>query len=117
MTEHKIDSFVQGIKCSTSQNIFVNITGIPTNRTSFDVYNNSIVSTLELDLSLTNKSTQNETRDDNSVDNIRVKAHDRTLIVSQRNRFLLKTEDTLLSIRELIIFTIPVQILNLFLLI
>ena len=68
-TEQKIDSFIQGMQCSTAQNIVVNIAGLPTNRTSFDTYYNAVASKLELALSLTNKPAQNETRIVNSLEN------------------------------------------------
>ena len=67
-TEQKIDTFVQGMQCSTAQNIVVNIAGIDTHRSTFDAYYNAVASKLELALSLTNKSTETETRNVNSVD-------------------------------------------------
>ena len=54
-TEQKIDTFVQGIECSTAQSIVVSISGDLLIRTSFDVYYNAIASRIELANSLTQK--------------------------------------------------------------
>ena len=67
-TEQKIDMFVQSMQCSTAQSIVVNIAGIATYRSTFDAYYNAVASRLELALSLTNKSSESETRNVNSVD-------------------------------------------------
>ena len=55
-TEQKIDTFVQGIECSTAQSIIFSISGDDTIRTFFDTYYNAIASRIELANSLTQKS-------------------------------------------------------------
>ena len=54
-TEQKIDTFVQGIQCSTAQSIVVSMSGDLHIRTSFDAYYNAIASRIELANSLTQK--------------------------------------------------------------
>ena len=66
-TEQKIDPFIQGMQCSTTQNIVVNITGITALCTSFNTYYNAVASKLELAISLTNRSGENETRNVNNI--------------------------------------------------
>ena len=54
-TEQKVDTFVQGIECSTAQSIVVSVLGDRTIRVSFDAYYNIISSRIKLANSLTNK--------------------------------------------------------------
>lgn len=65
--EQQIDAFVQGIQCSVTQSIVVNLAGDQTVRTSFDTYYNAVASRLELALTLTGKSNTSVTRQVNQV--------------------------------------------------
>ena len=65
--EQQIDAFVQGIQCSTTQSIVVNLAGNPAVRTSFDNYYNAVASRLELAMTLTGKGTTSVTRNVNQV--------------------------------------------------
>ena len=53
--EQKIDAFIQGITCSTTQNIIVSLAGDATIRDTFEDYNNAVACRLELALSFANK--------------------------------------------------------------
>ena len=66
-TEQKDDSFIQGIPCSATQNIVVDIVGITALRTSLNTYYNAVASKLELAISLTNKSRENEPINGNNI--------------------------------------------------
>ena len=58
--EQQIDTFVQGIQCTTTQIVIVNLSGDPRLKTSFEAYYNTATSCLELSLSLTNTPTNSE---------------------------------------------------------
>ena len=63
--EQQIDTFIQGIQCATTQSIVVNLAGDVAARISFETYYNAVASRLELSLSLTQTSTNRETRNVN----------------------------------------------------
>ena len=65
--EQQIDAFVQGIQCSTTQSIVVNLAGNAAVRTTFDDYYNAVVSRLELAMTLTGKGTNSVTCDNSQV--------------------------------------------------
>lgn len=58
--EQKIDAFIQGITCSTTQNIIVSLAGDATIRDTFEDYNNAVACHLELALSFANKPASRE---------------------------------------------------------
>ena len=63
--EQQIDTFIQGIQCATIQSIVVNLAGDVAARVSFETYYNALASRLELSLSLTQTSSNRETRNVN----------------------------------------------------
>ena len=87
-TEQKADSLIQGIQCSTTQNIVVNIAGITALRTSFDMYYNAVASKLELAISLTNKSRENKTRNVNKINQKKRKFTPNQTEKNQKNPFV-----------------------------
>ncbi len=65
--EQQIDAFVQGIQCSTTQSIVVNLARNPAVQTSSNDYYNAVALRLELAMTLTGKGTTSVTRNVNQV--------------------------------------------------